>query len=106
MRTAHVRPGVFERGMGLYTSGETKTVERFTRTAADEIHYEFAVEDPSLFTRPWRGELLFKTSPGRIFEYACHEGNYSLVHILAAARQGRQPEPKAAETAETAKAGP
>jgi hypothetical protein len=99
VRTAHVRPGVFERGTGLYTSGETKTVERFTRTAPDEIFYEFAVEDPSLFTRPWRGELLFKTSPGRIFEYACHEGNYSLVHILAAARQGRQPEPKAAEAA-------
>jgi hypothetical protein len=43
-----------------------------------------------LFTRPWKGEMVFRAAEGRLYEYACHEGNYSLPSILSAARQARQ----------------
>jgi hypothetical protein len=48
--------------------------------------YEFTVEDPTLYSQPWRGELGFNRSPDRIYEYACHEGNYAMIGILAGAR--------------------
>jgi hypothetical protein len=91
-------PGVIEHGDDLYLSGQSRVEERFTRISAGEILYEFTVADPYLFARPWRGEMVFRASPGAIFEYACHEGNYSLTNILAAARLGRQPERKPAPT--------
>jgi hypothetical protein len=43
-----------------------------------------------LYTRPWKGEMAFRRETGRIFEYACHEGNYSLPGILAGARRGER----------------
>jgi len=60
--------------------------ERFTRLDEDTIQYRFTVEDPSTWTRPWSGELNLRKFSGPIFEYACHEGNYGLVNILAGAR--------------------
>lgn len=60
--------------------------ERFTRTAPDEILYQFKVHDPAMFTQDWRGEEVFKASSQRMFEFACHEGNRSLPNILAGAR--------------------
>jgi hypothetical protein len=93
--TTNLRAGVTGHGDDLSLTDATRVDERFTRIAPGEVLYEFTVTDPSLFSRPWRGEMLFTTSPGRWFEYACHEGNYSIVTILQAARLGRQPEPKA-----------
>jgi hypothetical protein len=61
-------------------------VERFTRTAPDTIRYEFTVDDPSAFTKPWSAELPMRTGRGPIYEYACNEGNYALVDILNGAR--------------------
>ena len=63
-----------------------RIVERFTRIAADEILYSYVVDDPGAYTRPWRGELPLRASPGPLFEYACHEGNYALTNILAGGR--------------------
>jgi hypothetical protein len=60
--------------------------ERFTRSSADTILYEFMVEDPTAFTKPWRGEIPMSLSDGPLFEHACNEGNYGLVGILAGAR--------------------
>jgi hypothetical protein len=57
-------------------------VERFSLLDADTLLYQFDVEDPSAFTRPWKGELTMTRSTGPIYEYACHEGNYSLVNLL------------------------
>ncbi len=71
----------------LYMTTDSKVVERFTRIADDEILYEFSVEDPQVFTQVWRGEIPLRRAEGRIFEYACHEGNYALENILAGARQ-------------------
>lgn len=64
-----------------------RVVERFTRTAPDELTYDFIVENRASFSQSWRGELVFHRTKGPIFEFACHEGNYSLTHELAAARQ-------------------
>jgi hypothetical protein len=61
-------------------------IERFTLDSADVIHYEFTVDDPSAFTAPWSAAIPLKRSDGPIYEYACHEGNYSIVGILRCAR--------------------
>jgi hypothetical protein len=60
--------------------------ERFTRTASDTLLYEFTMDDPTAFTRPWRAEIPMIRSEDRIFEHACHEGNYGLSGILSGAR--------------------
>src|SRR5687767_14831821 len=61
-------------------------VERFTRQDKNTIHYEFTVEDPATWTRPWSGEMSIRAIEGPIYEYACHEGNYGLANILRAQR--------------------
>jgi hypothetical protein len=74
-------------GLGSTTSA-LRVVERFTRTAADAIEYRATVEDPNTYTRPWTA-ILPLTRGGasdRLFEYACHEGNYAVTNILTAAR--------------------
>jgi len=71
----------------LWLSGSGVVTERFTRTAADEILYAFEVDDPAFFTRTWKAEMVFRRAEGRLFEYACHEGNYGITDILTAARR-------------------
>jgi len=73
-------------GSDIVFSPKAKLVERFTRTAPDRILYEFSVDDPVYLTRPWRAEMPMRTAPGPIYEYACHEGNYSIVNALEGAR--------------------
>ncbi len=60
--------------------------ERFTRTGADTMTYEFTVDDPETFTRPWTARISMTRAKGPLFEYACHEGNYGLEGSLAGAR--------------------
>ena len=60
--------------------------ERLTRTGPDTILYEFTVDDPTAFTKPWSGELSMRKSEEGVVEYACHEGNYAMTDILAGAR--------------------
>jgi hypothetical protein len=60
--------------------------ERFTRVSPDVIQYEFTVDDPTAFTRPWTARIPLNKTHGPIYEYACHEGNYALTDILAGAR--------------------
>jgi len=68
-------------------SGENlRLIERFTRTDPDTLMYQFTVDDPQSFQRPWSAEIPMKKAAGPIFEYACHEGNYSIVNTLSAAR--------------------
>ena len=61
-------------------------VERFTRVDADTLLYEFTVDDPSTFTRPWSAALPMTKTAAPLLEYACHEGNYALTDILRGAR--------------------
>jgi len=60
--------------------------ERFTRTGADTMLYEFTVDDPETFTKLWTARIPMTMSKGPLFEYACHEGNYGLAGSLAGAR--------------------
>jgi len=71
----------------LYVSPNAKVTERFTRVAADQILYEFRVEEPSVYTQAWSGQIPMRATKGPMYEYACHEGNYALRDILAGARQ-------------------
>jgi hypothetical protein len=63
-----------------------RLLERFTRVDENTLLYQFTIDDPESFQRPWSGEIPMKRTEGPIFEYACHEGNYSLVNILNSAR--------------------
>jgi hypothetical protein len=63
-----------------------KVTETFTRVGKDRLRYQFTLEDPTMWDRPWGGEYEFSTLNGRVLEYACHEGNYALEGILAGAR--------------------
>lgn len=71
-------------------------VERLSFLDADTILYRFEVDDPSAFTRPWKGELTMSRASGPLYEYACHEGNYALPDILRGARahESSAPDPK------------
>ena len=82
----HPRSHIGALGGGFTYSPEARLTERFTRKAKDLILYEFAVVDPVNLTRPWRAEMPMRTAKGPIYEYACHEGNYSLGNILGGAR--------------------
>lgn len=57
------------------------------RVAEDRIDYSFTVDDPTYYTQPWQGESHFLRRGEPMLEYACHEANYSLVHILEGARE-------------------
>jgi hypothetical protein len=61
-------------------------VERFTPESSTQIRYEFSVEDASAYTQIWSGRLWITRTTGAMYEYACHEGNYSLAGILRGAR--------------------
>jgi hypothetical protein len=65
-------------------------VERLTRADANTLLYEFTVEDPTSFTKPWRVALPMSATTDPIYEYACHEGNEALVGILRGARYGER----------------
>ena len=67
-------------------------VERFRRLDADTLLYQFEIDNPTAFTRPWKGELTMTRASHHIYEYACHEGNYSLTNMLRGYRAAeRQP---------------
>ena len=62
-------------------------VERITRVDAGTIEYRFTVEDPTTWDRSWTGEYPWRATDEKLYEYACHEGNYSLGGMLRGARQ-------------------
>jgi len=68
------------------SSKDTRLVERFSRVDPDTVSYEFTVEDPNGYTRPWTARMPLRRTEGPLFEYACHEGNIGLAGILAGAR--------------------
>jgi hypothetical protein len=57
-------------------------VERFSLFDADTLLYQFEIDNPTAFTQPWKGELTMARATGNIYEFACHEGNYSLTNML------------------------
>jgi hypothetical protein len=69
------------------SSENMKVTERLTRVGPAQIFYRFTIEDPANFTAPISGELALNSTSDKIYEYACHEGNYALPGILAGARE-------------------
>lgn len=91
--TSHIRitdrRGVSWRGDAMITE-DSRIIERFRLLSANELLYQFTIEDPSLYKTPWLGEYVMTRSARPIYEYACHEGNHALYGILGAARLGKQ----------------
>ena len=109
VETTNLTPGkrVDSLGGGFTYGPRTRMIERFTRTAKDQILYEFTVEDPDYFKKPWSGQMPWRPAKGQIYEYACHEGNYSLPNALSGARYVEaHPAPPAAAAPTPAAAKP
>ncbi len=90
VHSTNFHPGNAYRGAirhRIYLTDDAEVVERFTRVSAEEIFYEFAVTDPEIYDQTWKGEMTLIAAEGPIYEYACHEGNYSLPGILGGARK-------------------
>ncbi|MBM62572.1 MAG: hypothetical protein CL484_06445 [Acidobacteria bacterium] len=78
----------FTEKTGFQGSGDSlRVVERFTRLDADTIRYEFTVEDPTTWSRPWSVQLPMVKTQGPLYPYTCHEGNYGMVNTLRGARR-------------------
>jgi hypothetical protein len=76
----------FEKTAWRGSGGNLKVLERFTLVNPNTIRYQFTVDDPSTWSRPWSGEYEMTRIDGPLYEYACHEGNYGLPSILKGAR--------------------
>jgi len=78
------------RSKGAFFASATESLhvtERFTRTAEDTLLYEFTVEDPATWVKPWTAQLPMLKDPNRIFEFACHEGNFGMANTLSGAQE-------------------
>ncbi|MGZ3375472.1 MAG: hypothetical protein ACXU8S_02640 [Phenylobacterium sp.] len=84
--TVNFRPDQTFRG----ASANMHVSERFTRISPVQILYQFRVEDPATFAEPVEGEVAWNLTKDKIYEYACHEGNYALPGILAGARNAEK----------------
>ena len=82
IKTSNFLRGTSFRG----STADTTLIERLWRADEDTLLYEFTVDDPNSFTRPWRAMFPMRRTDGPLFEYACHEGNYGMEGILAGAR--------------------
>jgi len=77
---------------GIPQSEALHVVERFTRVDAETINYEVTIDDPNVYTRPWKVAIpLNREANYQIFEYACHEGNEAVGNILRAGRAAEKP---------------
>ena len=69
-------------GRLVLIGANSRVIERFTRVSETELLYQYTVEDPTFYTEPWSGEFSFLWLDDNAYEWACHEGNYSLPGIL------------------------
>lgn len=73
---------------GIPQSEALHVVERFTRTSLDTINYEVTIDDPPMYSRPWKAAFpLTRDEKYRIYEYACHEGNHAVENVLSGGRK-------------------
>jgi hypothetical protein len=75
-----------------------RVVERFTRGSADTLDYQFTIDDPTRWTKAWSAAVPIGKTDGQIYEFACHEGNYSMRNILSGARAQEKVAARAAKT--------
>jgi hypothetical protein len=81
VETRNVHP-IQSTGGYVPISPKGKVIERFTRKSDQILLYQFEVDDPQFYSAAWKGEMPLRLSKERLFEYACHEGNYALPGIL------------------------
>jgi hypothetical protein len=74
------------RGLGYSVDENLRLTERFRRLDADTLLYEYTVDDPTIWTRPWTVSMTMQRTDQPIYEYACHEANYGMSGILKGAR--------------------
>ena len=87
VETANFHPaGNYMGGLFRQSDANLKLTERFTRVGPDTLRYEFTVNDPTVWTASWTAAIYWQRAKGEIYEYACHEGNYSLPGMLSGAR--------------------
>ena len=84
--TTHVNPEQGHTGP-IYLSDQGRVTERFTRTSATQVLYQFQVDDPVYYTQSWKAEEALNARKEHVYEYACHEGNYAMAGILGGARK-------------------
>ena len=80
--TTNFHPGAGGRG----SSENSHVVERFSRLEDGNVLYRFTVDDETVWKTPWTGEYIWRASDEKVYEYACHEGNYALGNIMRGAR--------------------
>ena len=98
VETTNIHPdmGYKEQIDKIPNSEDLKVIERITRVADDSILYEFEIHDPRTYTEVWGGQIPWVKFDQRIYEYACHEGNYAMANILSGARYGESMEAQGA----------
>ncbi len=88
--STNFKPGAFRN----VSSEKLHVVERFTRTGPEKLEWEIRIDDPGAWTKPWSAKIILRRANKKIFEYACHEGNYALADILAGARREEREQAK------------
>lgn len=82
-----VNPERATMGRPMLLSSKARITERFTRLSDTELNYQYTVDDPTYYTQPWSAEFSFvREDNNHIYEFACHEGNYSMTGALRGAR--------------------
>jgi hypothetical protein len=81
--STNFKPGAFRN----VSSEKLHVVERFKRTGPETLEWQMRIEDPGAWTKPWSAMVVLRRANKTIYEYACHEGNYGLMDILAGARR-------------------
>jgi hypothetical protein len=90
--STNFKPGAFRN----VSTEKLHVVERFTRTNPETLEWEVRTDDPGAWTKPWSAKILLRRANKSIYEYACHEGNYGLMDILAGARREEEQEARTA----------
>jgi hypothetical protein len=86
--STNFKPGAFHNA----STENLHVVERFTRTGPETLEWEVRIDDPGAWTKPWAAKILLRRANKAVYEYACHEGNYGLMDILAGARHEEEEE--------------
>jgi hypothetical protein len=87
VETRHLDPELATHGIVTVTSPDAVITERFELVAPDELVYRYTVVDPAYYSRPWTAEYSLVRTTERMYEFACHEGDYSLAGMLSGARR-------------------
>ena len=86
------------RGLGTAADENLHLIERFKRLDSGTLQYEYTVNDPTVWSKPWTVSMTMDKSDEQLYEYACHEGNYAMRNMLAGARAREKNEIAAAGT--------